>query len=100
MTEFVKTYVEDSVLHIVMDRADKKNAITQAMYLAMTEALVGARTDDSVRVVMIGAKGDNFSAGNDIADFMQLGQGEGSLTDSDVFRFLKSLADLDKPLVA
>lgn len=100
MTEFVKTYVEDSVLHIVMDRADKKNAITQAMYLAMTEAMVAARTDDSVRVVMIGANGDNFSAGNDIADFMQLGQGEGSLTDSDVFRFLKSLADLDKPLVA
>src|SRR5690606_40607247 len=34
------------------------------------------------------------------SDLMQIGQGEGSLTDSDVFRFLKALADLDKPLVA
>src|SRR5690606_35060132 len=43
---------------------------------------------------------DSFSAGNDIADFISLGQTEGDLVEMGVFRFLKALADLDKPAVA
>jgi len=100
VTEHIKTRIEDGVMYVAMNRADKKNAITQAMYLAMTEAFNRARTDDAVRAVMISGEGDDFSSGNDIADFMKLGQSGGDLVDSDVFKFLKSLADLDKPLVA
>ena len=100
MTDHIKTRIENGVLHVVMNRADKKNAITQAMYLGMTQAFTRARTDDAVRAVVISAEGDNFSAGNDIADFMKLSATGGNLVDSDVFKFLKSLADLDKPLIA
>ena len=88
------------MLTLTLDRADKKNAITQAMYSAMAEATERARTDEAVRVLLLRAEGDNFSAGNDIGDFIALGSQGAGPGEMAVFRFLKALADLDKPAVA
>ncbi|WP_333590976.1 enoyl-CoA hydratase [Brevundimonas sp.] len=96
----IETRLENGVLTVTLNRPDKKNAITQAMYAALAEAAERARTDDAVRVLLFRAEGDSFSAGNDIGDFIALGsQGQGP-TDMPVFRFLKALADLDRPVVA
>ncbi len=101
MSEHIKLERDGGVLTVAFDRADKKNAITQAMYTALAEAVEGAKTDDAVRVVLFRSEGDSFSAGNDIADFIALGsQSSGDLVEMGVFRFLKALADLDKPAVA
>ena len=100
MTDHIKTELNDGVLTVTLARADKKNAITQAMYAALSEATERARTDDAVRVLMFRGEGDSFSAGNDIGDFIALGSQAGQPTDMPVFRFLKALADLDKPVVA
>ncbi|MBN9479112.1 MAG: enoyl-CoA hydratase [Bordetella sp.] len=100
MNEHIRTHLEGGVLTVVFDRADKKNAITQAMYAALADATERARTDDAVRVILFRSEGDSFSAGNDIADFIALGRTEGDLIEMGVFRFLKALADLDKPAVA
>lgn len=101
MSEHIKVDLDGGVLTVVFDRADKKNAITQAMYTALAEATERAKVDDAVRVVLFRSEGDSFSAGNDIADFIALGsQSSGDLVEMGVFRFLKSLADLDKPAVA
>ena len=97
MTDQIQTELSDGVLTVTLARPEKKNAITQAMYAALSEATERARTDDAVRVLMFRGQGDCFSAGNDIADFIALGsQGQQPL-DMSVFRFLKALADLDKP---
>ena len=100
MTDHIKTELNDGVLTVTFARAEKKNAITQDMYAALAEATVRARTDDAVRVLLFQAEGDSFSAGNDIADFISLASQGQQPTDMPVFRFLKSLADLDKPAVA
>lgn len=100
MTDHIKTELNDGVLTVTLARADKKNAITQAMYAALSEATERARTDDAVRVLMFRGEGDSFSAGNDIGDFIAIGSQAGQPTDMPVFRFLKALADLDKPVVA
>ena len=100
MSEHIKIELDGGVLTVAFNRADKKNAITQAMYTALAEAVEGAKTDDAVRVVLFRSEGDSFSAGNDIADFISLGQTPGDLVEMGVFRFLKALADLDKPAVA
>jgi len=101
MSEHIKVELDGGVLTVVFDRADKKNAITQAMYTALAEATERAKVDDAVRVVLFRSEGDAFSAGNDIADFITLGaQSSGDLVEMGVFRFLKALADLDKPAVA
>ena len=101
MTDQIHTELADGVLTVTLARPEKKNAITQAMYVVLAEATQRARTDDAVRVLLFRSEGDSFSAGNDIADFIAQGsQGGGSVTDAPVFHFLKSLADLDKPAVA
>ena len=100
MTEHIRTELAGGVLTVTLARPEKKNAITQAMYAALSDATERARTDDAVRVLLFRSEGDSFSAGNDIADFIALGsQGQQPL-DMSVFRFLKALADLDKPAVA
>ena len=69
MSEHIRTDLDDGVLSIVMARPDKKNAITQAMYAALSEATERARADAAVRAVLLKAEGDSFSAGNDIGAF-------------------------------
>jgi enoyl-CoA hydratase/carnithine racemase len=101
MSEPVLTELNGGVLTVTLNRPEKKNAITQAMYAVLAEATERARTDDAVRVLLFKAAGDSFSAGNDIADFIAIGSsGGGQVVDAPVFRFLKALAELDKPAVA
>jgi enoyl-CoA hydratase/carnithine racemase len=100
MTDHIRSELSDGVLSVIFARPDKKNAITQAMYAALSEATERARTDDAVRVLLFKAEGDSFSAGNDIADFIAIGSAKDDPFDMSVFRFLKALADMDKPMVA
>ncbi|HWW12912.1 MAG TPA: enoyl-CoA hydratase-related protein, partial [Brevundimonas sp.] len=100
MTDHIKTDLTNGVLTVTLARSDKKNAITQAMYAALAEATERARADDAVRVLLFRGEGDSFSAGNDIGDFIAIGSQTDKPFDMSVFRFLKSLADLDKPAVA
>lgn len=101
MTDAIRADLTNGVLTVTLARAEKKNAITQAMYAALAEATNRARTDDAVRVLLFRSEGDSFSAGNDIADFIAIGSsGGGQVTNAPVFHFLRSLADLDKPAVA
>ena len=71
----IRTALERGVLTVTLDRADKKNAITQAMYADLAEAVERAQTDAAVRVVLFLAEGDSFSAGNDIGDFAAIAMG-------------------------
>lgn len=81
-----------------MNRPEKKNALTRAMYAAMTEALTGGDADPAIRAhVFLGVPGA-FSAGNDLADFLALAAGgEGG---QEVWDFLLALARSRKPMVS
>ena len=91
---------EGAVLVITINRPEKKNALTDAMYGVMSDALAAARTDDAIRCVMITGAGDTFTAGNDIGDFASVAAGDLKQTERHVHRFLGALAAFDKPLVA
>ena len=81
---------------IRMNRPEKKNAITRAMYAAMATALRAGDADPAVRCQLILGVPGAFSAGNDIADFMAVAMGgEGG---TEVFDFLVALATAGKPL--
>lgn len=99
MSDLIQTDLHDGVLSVTFARADKKNAITQAMYTALAEATERTRTDPAVRVILFRAEGPTFSAGNDIVDFLAIGA-DPTTEFLPVHRFLKSLAELDKPAVA
>lgn len=97
----IKTATLNGVATIEIARPEKKNALTVAMYQAMTDALVAAREDAAVRAVLITGQPGIFTSGNDIEDFMKRAPGQGSdAMDSPVFRFMRALLDCDKPVVA
>lgn len=90
---------EGGVIEITFSRPAKKNAITNAMYGAIADALVAARNDDKTRAVLFAAEGDFFTSGNDIKDFAAQASG-GFEGPRHVARFLEELISADKPLVA
>ena len=93
----IKTATLDGVATIEIARPEKKNALTQAMYQAMADAIRAAQADGSVRAILLAGQPGIFTSGNDIEDFMQRPpQGE----DSPVFQFMKALLACDKPVVA
>lgn len=96
----IKTETTDRILTISLDRAEKKNAITQAMYADLAAAVNAGQADPAVRVILFRAEGDSFSAGNDIGDFATIAMGGKRPGDMAVFEFLKAVAYLDKPAVA
>jgi enoyl-CoA hydratase/carnithine racemase len=85
------------VMEIRLNRPDKKNAITVAMYAALADAFELAAADDAIRAVTISGSGGVFTAGNDIADFMAIRPGG---EDMPVFRFLRAIAGCPKVVVA
>ena len=87
----------DGVCEIRLNRPEKRNALTLAMYGAIIDALNEARADDSVRVVLISGAGASFTAGNDLNDFIS----QGDFTeDNNAVRFLEALRNFRKVLVA
>jgi enoyl-CoA hydratase/carnithine racemase len=99
MSEPVIVRDEGAIRTIRMNRPDKKNALTVAMYQAMGTALDGANTDDTVKCVLIAGVPGAFTAGNDLQDFLAATQASRGL-DRPTLRFLASLARCQKPMVA
>lgn len=97
MTDNIRIERDGRVLVVTMDRPDKKNALTHAMYAAMADAIDGAQGDDGIRAVLIAGAGDCFTSGNDLVDF-QMNPPRGS--DTPVARFLRSILNAEKPLIA
>jgi enoyl-CoA hydratase/carnithine racemase len=98
MSGHVRVEKEGSVLSVTMARPDRRNAITVAMYAALADAIEQACEDASIRLVAFRGEGQDFAAGNDLADFLDASNREGD--EIAVWRFLRALADCETPLVA
>ena len=96
MTDILQ-HIDQGVMTLTFNRLDKKNSITAAMYASLAQAVELAQTNDQVRVVLIQGHETIFSAGNDIADFLNQPP---SGHDAPVFRFLRAIAGFSKPLLA
>jgi enoyl-CoA hydratase/carnithine racemase len=84
---------------IRFNRPEKKNALTQAMYGAMVDAMQAGDADDAVRVhVFLGTPGC-FTAGNDMQDFLNYAI-SGRLGEGRVNGYLTALATVKKPMIA
>jgi enoyl-CoA hydratase/carnithine racemase len=98
MTTDAVTVSDDSGVRVIrLNRPEKKNALTLAMYGEVTRALREADADAAIRCVMIAGSPGAFCAGNDITDFLQAGGGG---IDPRAHDFLHALARRQKPLVA
>jgi enoyl-CoA hydratase/carnithine racemase len=101
MTEHIIVTDDEATRTITMRRPEKKNTLTQEMYLAMSDAIDSAQSNPAIRCFIITGRSGVFTAGNDIGDFLQA-----ATTDRDVMRprnsviFLQSLVNNRKPIVA
>lgn len=99
MSEHIEVTRDGGRMRIVMNRPERRNAITVAMYAALADAIEGAAGDDSVRVITLEGRGEDFTAGNDLADFLQAMPAPGA-EDIPVWRLLRALARNEVPIVA
>lgn len=97
MSEHVLVEREAGLLTLRLNRLDKKNALTRAMYSRMAEVLQQADADPSVRALLITGGDTCFTSGNDVADFLQAPP---TSLDSPVFQFMRRLFEFGKPVVA
>lgn len=98
MSEHVRIERLDGVLAITLARPERRNAITVAMYSALADAIEGAAGDESVRAITIRGEGPDFTAGNDLNDFLTALPRESD--DIPVWRLLRALASNQVPLIA
>ena len=98
MSEHVRIDKAGGVLAITLARPERRNAITVAMYAALAEAFEDAAADPDVRVITIEGEGQDFAAGNDLADFLNALPRD--TTDIPVWRLLRALARCEIPVVA
>lgn len=87
----------DGIARLELARPEKKNALTAAMYQGMRAALDAAEADPGVRAILVHGARDCFTAGNDLADFLERSRSGGP---SAAFSLISRLPTLAKPLIA
>lgn len=98
MSEHVRVEQIGEILSITLDRPDRRNALTIAMYATLADAIEQASANRSLRLISIRGEGRDFAAGNDLADFLNaLPRTQGDIP---VWRLLRALASCETPILA
>jgi enoyl-CoA hydratase/carnithine racemase len=98
MSEHVRVEREAGVLAITLARPERRNAITVSMYAALADAIEDASNDPGIRVITVRGEGQDFAAGNDLADFLEAAPRLDE--EIPVWRLLRILATCETPIVA
>jgi enoyl-CoA hydratase/carnithine racemase len=93
--EYILNNLNEGVLNLQLNRPQKRNALTLDMYAEFAGLLNSAQSNPEIRVVLVSAVGDNYSAGNDLQDFLDHPPGSG---DSPQKQLIDALRMFDKPL--
>lgn len=93
----VQVIEQGDLVRIRLNRPEKKNAFSQAMYQSCEKALTQADNDPKVKAVVFESSGDSFSSGNDLNDFLAV---ENLDESAPPFRFLHVLNRVTVPVVA
>lgn len=64
----IRYEVQGPAVRIVLDRADKRNALSRELIAGLGEAFARARDDTQVRCVLLAAAGPVFCAGMDLVE--------------------------------
>lgn len=99
MSEHILVERAGGRMRIRMNRPERRNAITVAMYAGLADAIEQAASDDSIRLITLEGAGEDFTAGNDLADFLAEMPPPGT-TDIPVWRLLRALAKNEVPIIA
>lgn len=96
MDNLILSHQKNSVLYIQFNRPDKKNALTNCMYLQLCDLLNMATERNDIHVVALYGTNSCFTGGNDLHDFINCANDE----ELAAIKFVKVLTKFEKPLVA
>ena len=95
--------IEDrgAVRHVVMTRAEKRNAMNGEMVLALGDAFREAAMDESVRIVVVRGDGPMFSSGMDLSDLRDLSENPANLRRfrQPILTWWNMLEEMTKPTI-
>jgi enoyl-CoA hydratase/carnithine racemase len=98
MKDHIISKLENNVLHIILNRPSKKNAITENMYEKFSLALNEGELNPEVKIFLVYGNGDCFCSGKDVKDFQDIDyfvkSGENPSTD-----FMKAIISAKKPII-
>lgn len=66
----IQTTLQYGILHLTIDRKERRNALTCDMFRTLAKALADAESDPKVRVVLLKGAGSVFSAGADLEEML------------------------------
>src|SRR5271165_5664106 len=69
-----ETLEEGRIARIWLNRPEAHNAQCRGLLVQLDEAFLRAEADDTVRVVILAARGKNFSAGHDLGSELALAE--------------------------
>ena len=92
----IVTERSNGILRVELNRPEKKNALTAAMYTRLADIFNEAAEDEETRVVLWHSAGATFSAGNDIGDFLKNPPGPGDFPQA---RLMDAFVRFEKPIV-
>lgn len=88
---------QSAITSIAINRSEKKNALTLDMYQKMADAINASAADSAVKVILLSGVGENFTAGNDLADFLS---NPNLSEESSVYQFLQAIITCPLPIIA
>lgn len=100
MTDHILVEKQGAVQIIRINRAEKKNALTDAMYTAIVDGFEAGEADPEVKVQLITGSNGVFTAGNDIKEFLEASQSPEPIVRDGVSRWLQNQFDWKKPILA
>ncbi len=95
----IKVERDAGVVHLIIARPEKKNALTRAMYEALARGVDEAAADTSVHGIVISGEGNVFTAGNDLDDFRARAS-DTTPQPSSGLAFIERLMHCDTPVIA
>jgi enoyl-CoA hydratase/carnithine racemase len=95
--ELILRETDGPILTLTFNRPEKQNALTRDMYQSLANAINDAQGDFGIRAVILTSSSANFTAGNDLFDFLNAPPLEPG---SPVMNFLEAIHNFSKPLLA
>ena len=97
--DLIQSDYADGILSVSFNRPNKKNALTSDMYAQLAEIFDHRATQEDVNVVVL-TGGKDFSAGNDLEDFLARPPATGDGTTAPVWEFMRALSTCPVPVIA
>jgi 2-(1,2-epoxy-1,2-dihydrophenyl)acetyl-CoA isomerase len=96
----VKVTHDDGIATVLLDRADKLNALSAEMYDELARVFGELNLDDRVRVVLLTGAGKAFCAGGDVGSMGSFDVVSGRKRSKGHHRMVLALHHLEKPVIA